>query len=80
MAIPSVRSIATVSLDAAWEGDSRAEFKMRKAECIQLCYKALEQLSNFIIPEIVPIEVSSTKYKSTVLPILEFLDLDKFLF
>ena len=53
---------------------------MRKAECIQLCYKALEQLSNFIIPEIVPIEVSSTKCKSTVLPILEFLDLDKFLF
>lgn len=66
MTIPSIRSIATVSLDAAWEGDSRTEFKLIKAECVQLCYRALEHLSGFSVPDSVPVDKITSDYKSSV--------------
>jgi hypothetical protein len=65
MTIPSIRSIATVSLDAAREGDYKAEFKLIKAECVELCYKALEQLSGFSVPDSVPMDKNILHYKSS---------------
>ena len=66
MSIPAVRSIASVTLESVCGGDYSAEFKHRKTECVQLCYKALELLSGFHIPDFVPVQVASIDSKATV--------------
>ncbi len=67
--IPPVLSIATDPAIYVSAGDSRSEFTETKAICVKLCYRALEQLSGFVIPEAVSLDadlLGIDKVKTTV--------------
>jgi hypothetical protein len=68
-AIPAVRSIASDSSNYGRADDPRSEFIETKALCVQLCYRALEQLSGFIVPEASPLDADfaiNAEFKTTV--------------